>query len=257
MSTPAKDVPRYIEIRRALAMRIMSGDWRPGYRVPSEHELMQQYGCSRMTVNKALSALATSGLIVRKRRSGSFVASPQSQNTTLEIHDIRSEVVSGGHAYRYAVQSRRLRKCTRQDMERLAVEAGDRVLAVTVVHFASDRPFVLEERLISLRTVPEAETEHFVIAPPGSWLLDRIPWTQAEHMITAVGAGENAAKLLNIGEGTACLVIERKTWQSGVPVTWVCLTYPGDRHRLVSRFAPTSRPRPGTEMKGTRSEFAA
>lgn len=237
---PAKDVPRYIEIRRALAMRIMSGDWRPGHRVPSEHELMEQYGCSRMTVNKALSTLASSGLIVRKRRSGSFVASPHSQTTTIEINDIRSEIVSGGYDYSYFVHSRRLRNATRQDIARLAITAGERVLAVTVVHFASELPFVLEERLISLATVPEAAGEHFVAAPPGSWLLERIPWTQAEHVIKAVGASDTAAAHLGIREGAACLVIERKTWRSGAPVTWVRLTYPGDRHQLVAQFAPAT-----------------
>ena len=72
-------LPRYAEIRRALEEAIMSGAWRPGRRVPSEHALMEQFGCSRMTVNKALSALAEAGLILRKRRSGSFVASPASE----------------------------------------------------------------------------------------------------------------------------------------------------------------------------------
>lgn len=251
MSTPAKDVPRYIEIRRALAMRIMSGDWRPGHRVPSEQELMEQYGCSRMTVNKALSTLASSGLIVRKRRSGSFVASPHSQTTTIEIHDIRSEIVSGGYEYSYAVLSRRLRNTSRQDMSRLAVTGGERVVAVTVVHFASELPFVLEERIISLATVPEAESEHFVAAPPGSWLLERIPWTQAEHVISAVGAGDVAAAHLGIREGAACLVIERKTWRSGAPVTWVRLTYPGDRHQLVARFAPATQAKASPEPRKT------
>ena len=48
--------------------RILSGEWPPGYRIPFEHELTAQYGCSRMTVNKALSALVKKGLIERRRR---------------------------------------------------------------------------------------------------------------------------------------------------------------------------------------------
>ena len=51
----------------------MSGEWAPGHRIPFEHELATEYGCSRMTVNKALSQLARAGLIERRRRSGSFV----------------------------------------------------------------------------------------------------------------------------------------------------------------------------------------
>lgn len=249
MSKAEADLSRYMEIRTALAKKIMSGEWRPGHRVPPEHELMKQYGCSRMTVNKALSMLAASGLIVRKRRSGTFVASPQSQTSTIEVHDIRSEIISGGYDYRYAVLSRRLRKATRVDSERMAVLHGGRVLAVAVLHFASNMPFVLEERIISLTTVPEAETEHFVSIPPGTWLLDRIPWTQAEHIIRAEGASVEAATALEIVKGTPCLVVERKTWQADAPVTWVRLSYPGDRHQFIARFAPASPASPARAGK--------
>ena len=52
-------------IRSDLESRILSGEWAPGFRIPYEHELMEQYGCSRMTVNKVLTALAESGMIER------------------------------------------------------------------------------------------------------------------------------------------------------------------------------------------------
>ncbi len=38
----------------------------------------------------------------------------------------------------------------------------------------------------------------------------------------------------------ACLVIERRTWSADNPITHVRLIYPGDSHRLVARFAPSS-----------------
>ena len=43
---------------------------------------------------------------------------------------------------------------------------------------------------------------------------------------------------LAIAEGAACLVVTRRTWQGGQPLTQVVLTYPGDRHHLVARFSP-------------------
>ena len=53
-----------------LRENILRGDWRPGHRIPFEHQLMARYGCSRMTVNKALSELAQADLIERRRRAG-------------------------------------------------------------------------------------------------------------------------------------------------------------------------------------------
>mgnify|MGYP003695062823 FL=1 len=77
-------------IRSDLESRILSGEWAPGFRIPYEHELMEQYGCSRMTVNKVLTALAESGMIERRRRAGSFVARqpPHLEQVALEIPEI-------------------------------------------------------------------------------------------------------------------------------------------------------------------------
>ena len=76
-------------IRADIEKRILKGAWRPGHRIPFEHELMEQYGCARMTVNKAISSLVATGLIVRRRRVGSFVAEPRAHSAVLEIPDIR------------------------------------------------------------------------------------------------------------------------------------------------------------------------
>ena len=67
----------YKRIRADIEKRILTGEWPPGHRIPFEHELMARYGCSRMTVNKALSELAQADLIERRRRAGSFVRRPQ------------------------------------------------------------------------------------------------------------------------------------------------------------------------------------
>jgi GntR family histidine utilization transcriptional repressor len=62
-------------------------------------------------------------------------------------------------------------------------------------------------------------------------------------MIRAMPASAEDAEALEIASGTACLVIERRTWSGAGPITHVRLTYPGDRHALVARFAPEqSRP---------------
>jgi GntR family histidine utilization transcriptional repressor len=233
-------LPRYLEIQRDLQARIASGDWPPGHRVPAEHELQERYGCSRMTVNKALSALANAGLIVRKRRSGSYVAAPKSQESILEIHDIKAEILATGSGYRFEILSRDERQATEEDAERLGIRARASVLALAILHFAADRPYAMEERLINLIEVPNAAGESFAASPPGTWLLDLIPWTEAEHTIRADLASPSVARRLDIAKHAACLIIERRTWQADKTLTWVRLTYPGERHRLVSLFRPGS-----------------
>jgi GntR family histidine utilization transcriptional repressor len=233
-------LPRYGEIRRDLESAIVSGRWPPGHRVPSEQDLLKQYGCSRMTVNKALSALATAGLIVRRRRSGSFVAVPANEDNVLQIRPVEEDVQRDRKRYSLRVNLRVERKATKRDATRLAVPAGASVLALNCVHFANTRPFAFEERLINLASVPSARDEAFHDISPGHWLLNKVPWSEAEHHIRAVNASIAMAGALDIAVGDACLVVERRTLNAGQTVTHVILSYPGNRHELVARFNPAA-----------------
>ena len=225
-------------IRSEIEDLIRSGVWAPGRKVPSEAELMAQFGCSRMTVNKAMSALAAEGLIVRRRRAGSFVARPRVHSTVLDIPDIQAEILARGETYRFDLLEQKRRKAKAGDVEEKALAAGVDLLALRGLHVAGGRPFALEDRLISLSAVPEAATTDFAAEPPGAWLLHHVPWTEAENRISAVGAGVVVAELLALDAGTALLAVERRTWRAGEPVTWVRQLFPGEAYDLVARFGP-------------------
>ncbi|MGX7872380.1 histidine utilization repressor [Mesorhizobium sp. ORM6] len=222
-----------------ISEKILSGAWAPGHRIPFEHELTEQYGCSRMTVNKALSQLAKAGLIERRRRSGSFVRRPQSQAAVLEIHDIRIEVEALGLPYRYKRLERLKRRSSADDKGLLGLPVAGPVLWLEGLHFAGERPFALEQRVINLSAVPEAGDEEFLEIAAGPWLIGRVPWSEAEHRIRAMAADQTVADALDIDPGAPCLVVERRTWSAERPVTHVRFIYPAESHTLVARFTPS------------------
>ena len=226
----------YKQIRLDIERRILTGEWPPGHRIPFEHEIMARYGCSRMTVNKALSELAQAELIERRRRAGSFVRRPQFLSAVLKIADIRAEISALGRNYGYELIKCSRRAANAADRARLGVPKTRRVVAIECRHGADDVPFALEDRLIDLDAVPEAATADFASDPPGSWLLHHVPWTEAEHSIRAIIADQKTAKALEIAVGAPCLVIERHTWRIARPLTSVRLVYPGESHKLVARF---------------------
>ena len=227
-------------IRSDLEHRILSGQWAPGFRIPYEHELMEQYGCSRMTVNKVLTALAESGMIERRRRAGSFVArqSPHLEQVALEIPDIALQVAANGHAYAYRLLQRELRAARAGDAGEQELAGSGEVLAMRCLHLADARPLALEHRLISPAGVPEVMEVDFAATAPGSWLLQNVSWTRAQHRISAWGADAASAALLEVAPGTACLVIERHTWRGEQAITRVRQIFLGDAWDLVARFAP-------------------
>lgn len=239
MSAP-RPATLHDRILHEVEQRIVSGQWPPGHRIPSEHELTATYGCSRMTVNKVLTQLARAGMIERRRKLGSFVRQTPSRSAVLEIHDLRAEVEALGQPYRHEIVARARRRSTAADVDALALDGTGPVLAVSTLHLAGERPFCDEQRLINLAAVPEAGAQAFDDEPPGSWLVHHVPWSSAEHRIRAAAAEAEVAARLGLDRGAACLVVERRTWTEGRPVTFVRLSYPAGAHELVARFSPSS-----------------
>ncbi|ATY34774.1 histidine utilization repressor [Sphingomonas psychrotolerans] len=213
----------------------MSGALRPGDRIPFEHELMAEYGCARMTVNKALSALASAGLIARQRRRGSFVTRPRIHMAALRIPDIREEIEKRGHVYALRLVTRSVLGADSPSAAPLRLSHG-KLLSLRCVHLADARPYAVEERLINLAAVPDAMDADFAIDPPGSWLLAHVPWTEAEHRITAAPAGDTAI-LLELDTDKPCLVLERWTWREAETITYVRTIFDGDSFDLTAHFA--------------------
>ena len=228
-------------IRDDIEGRILSGEWPPGHRVPFEHELMAEYGCSRMTVSKALSALAATGLILRRRRAGSVVAAPSTERAVLQSRISPSTRSAPARPTGIEIVQRAIERLEAKHAQRLSVPAGTEVLALATLHVTDGVPAAYETRLVNLAVVPEARDESFAALPPGTWLLRKVPWTEAEHVISAVNADRALARNLAVAAGAACLVLERRTWQAGAFVTEARIAYPGDRHRLVGRFSPVAQ----------------
>jgi GntR family histidine utilization transcriptional repressor len=237
--TDGAPVALYQRIRNDIESRILSGEWPPGHRVPFEHELMDLYACSRMTVNKVISGLASAGLVERRRRAGTFVSRPPIQSAVLQIPDLKAEVEGRGERYGYQLLERQQRTATRADIRRFGVPARSSVLALRCLHLSQERPFAVEDRLISLRAVPEARHQDFSLTPPNVWLVSHVPWTEAEHRIGASKADERTLADLQIRTDEACLILDRRTWRNGEPITSVRMIHPGSLYDVIARFTPT------------------
>jgi GntR family transcriptional regulator, histidine utilization repressor len=221
-----------------LEQHILSGKWPPGHRIPSEAELVSRYDCSRMTVNKAISQLARAGLVARRRRAGTFVLRPDARSAELEIRDVKSEVEELGLTHTYTILQRKIKKASEADASAVGVPVGASLLGVITLHLASGKPFCYENRTISLESVPNIKDISFEEQSPGTWLVHNVPWTDAEHRIRAAESDPTVAKALGIASGAASLVVERRTWLRGQPVTHVLFNYPANGHEFVARFSP-------------------
>lgn len=76
-SEPQASGPKYKQIYNRLRSTLANREYTPGDRLPSENELVEQFGASRPTIGRALAQLENEGFVERRAGSGTFVRAPQ------------------------------------------------------------------------------------------------------------------------------------------------------------------------------------
>lgn len=232
------DGPMWQQIRRALADPILNGKWPPGTRIPTEILLTEQFRSSRMTVSKAMQMLVADGLVQRRPKVGTLVAERAQERPVFEIWDIAQLVERNGGVYEYKLLECRKLGPDADRRELLGVSLRTPLLWMRCMHLSDNRPIQLEERLINIEAAPNITCQPLETQGPSNWLLSHVPWTNAEHKISAREAPMEVAAELQVKVGTACLVVDRRTWNESTPVTLARLWHPDSRHNLVGHFKP-------------------
>lgn len=231
--------PMWQQIRRALAHPIVSGEWPPGTRIPTEDSLTRTFRTSRMTVGKAIQTLATEGLVHRRRKVGTVVAERALERPVFEIWDVADLISRNGGTYQYRLLECRKLEDDPERREMLGISSRTPALWMRCLHLSDAKPFQLEERLINIDAAPGITCQPLDAQGPGRWLLAHVPWTDAEHKICARQAPDEIAMHLRVRPHDACLVVDRRTWNHGAPVTHARLWHPGTSHNLVGHFKPS------------------
>jgi GntR family transcriptional regulator len=135
--------PLKTRLHRELKERIADGHYPSGIQLPSEAEMVEQYGVSRSTVRSALSALEAEGLIVRRWGVGTFVCERQRiANPISEAMDFRELIAGSGFTPGVLVGRASLIEADGDNAAVLAVPAGSTLLKVEKV-FQADGSAVI------------------------------------------------------------------------------------------------------------------
>ena len=88
--TNSKSAPLYQQIFEEIKGAIEAGDYVPKERIPSEPELSERYGVSRITVRRAVEELCAEGYLVKQQGRGTFVSTPHINRRLLQYTAARS-----------------------------------------------------------------------------------------------------------------------------------------------------------------------
>ena len=221
-------------VQTEVLRRIHAREWKPGDLIPNETDLALEFGCARTTVNRALRAVAESGLLDRRRKAGTRVAAQPVAKATVNIVVIRTEIEDRGQEYGYRRIS--IDEVIPDVGIQNTFKSGDThpLLHVTALHLADGAPYAFEDRWIDPSVVPNERNEHFQTISANEWLLKNTPYTHGEIAFSATSATHDEATLLQCSEQSALFEIERVTWDQEKAVTQVRLLYaPGHKIRTV------------------------
>ena len=225
----------YQAIKAEVLARIRGGIWPPGTLMPGEIELAEEFQCARATVNRAMRELAEEGFIDRKRKSGTRVKEAPTRQAKFVIPQIRKEIESTGKTYRYSLVDREQLTAPGWLRGKLGLPAKTEVLHVQCMHYGDGMPFQYENRWINLAPVPGARDADFEDIGPNEWLINQVPFTDAELTFSASTAIGEVAEFLTIENGSAVFTAERVTWLSSIPVTYAQLFFhPG--YQMTTRL---------------------
>ncbi len=228
----------YARVKEYLKQGLSSGRWPPDALMPSESELVAQFGVSRMTVTRALRELQAEGLVHRAQGLGTYAAHLAPVSSTLTIRDLHEEIIARGHRHHAQVHLAREEACSAELASRLGLQAGDPVFHTLIVHHENDIPLQCEDRYVNPACAPDYLKTDFTRITPTHYLLDVAPLWEAQYAIESGNATAREARLLGIGAREPCLIIVRRTVNRNQPITLARLVHPGSRYRVQGQFTP-------------------
>jgi GntR family transcriptional regulator, histidine utilization repressor len=231
-------VAPYARIKQHLKSELARGRWPPGAPMPSDAELVAQFGVSRMTVTRALNELRAEGLIERVQGVGTFAAHLVRVASTLRIRDLHEEITERGHRHHAEVHVARQEAASEAVAQRLGLAAGAPAFHTLIVHFEDGVALQCEDRWVNPASAPDYLRNDFAQVTPTQYLLQVAPFWEAQYSIEAALPTAREARLLGIGRDEPCLVVQRRTVGQDVPITTARLVHPGTRYLLQGEFKP-------------------
>ena len=168
---------------------------------------------------------------------GSFVAEAPRHASLIELQDIALEVKNGGRQYRSEVLTLQRLKANPEIASKMELEQGTPLYFLKAIHFQDDHPIQFEQRLVNPLMVPDFFKQDFTRTTSTAYLLSQFQPDEMEHIVNAILANDEVQTSLQLKPSQACLQLTRRTWKKGQVVTWVTLTYPGDRYDLSARYS--------------------
>lgn len=215
-------VALYYQLKESIRKKILSKEWKVGSKIPTETEICQACGLSRITVRKALEELQNEGYLHKIQGRGTFVQKNAIEQKLSKFYSFSDELKRKGleeHAELIAFERMYAEGCLEK---RLEVEPGAQVYSIERVRFIDDEAYAVEQSYIPLEFAPGLTGE--MVRDNGLYKSLRSFGTYLDSAVEQFSARNLTAQeahMLGAREGDAAISLRRITY-SGIHVAEYC-----------------------------------
>jgi GntR family transcriptional regulator len=237
--TRKSPIPLYYQLKEIMRENVHTGVWKPGDLVPSERELSELHGLSRMTARQAITELVNEGLLYRQQGRGTFVSRYKITLQLMRLTGFTQDIQARGQRPSTKVLAAHMLPADDLAAERLGVAPGELVYCLQRLRLADDEPLAIEQSQISFKNCERLLEEDLAQQSLYGVLESRfgLPLVEAEQELEAGLAGSEEARLLNIAVGNAVLFTRRTTYTDrNQPIEYAQSVYRGDKYKFFTRL---------------------
>ncbi|MFD1929241.1 GntR family transcriptional regulator [Sporosarcina siberiensis] len=205
-------IPLYSQIKKNLELKILTGEWVPGFKIPTEKDLAKHFDVSMITVKRGVLELVSKGLLYRQRGRGTFVSKKVDKNIQ-QLVTLRNLEDEGKY---YPHKQLKFEKIIAGEVisKALEIEPNDLVYAIHRLKLEDSNPVGIEYTYL-----PQ---ELFTDITPAMFQDDLIYNTftnkygvtlrKARIYISTILASEYEADILEVSKADQLFVLERFTY---------------------------------------------
>lgn len=227
-------VPLHHQLYAALRAALELGHWPSGSQLPTEKQLGEQYGCSLITVRRALDELARERRIVRVRGKGTFAKPAPVDRELTALTSFTDEMASRGLAAHTDLLAAALRPASPAVAEKLRLAPGSPVYRLERLRHAGGEPLLLEDVQLPAAPFPGLLEADLSTGSLYDLLGARygVELTRGEESLEPAMPRAREAELLQQSRRAPVLLLELVSYTVGdVPIEYCRTVVRGDRAR--------------------------
>lgn len=225
--------PLYLQIKETLRQQILSGEYAPYQRMPSESELMRTFGVSRITVRQALRDLHSEGLIFSTQGKGTFASKPKATQDIQHLQGFDEAMKPQGYETSARLISIRETTVNKDVQEKLGLKSKEPVVEVVRVRYLNREPVSVDRSFFPMEIgqgLFSKDLSHDIFPMLENQL--GISLGRAEISLEARPADAEVAKHLKIELASPVMWVERLTRDSDDrPIDYEYLAFRGDSYK--------------------------